>query len=126
MGKLFTIVFVLFSIVSFAQTAKTGDPVKEHSWGEISNTIKSIQTDVNKLHQDKNAIKIARISKDKEALQAAKQNFKLDRSTFKKDIHYAKVMGVKRPMKFVTKQNHNKAVARQITYRRHNHNTTGK
>jgi hypothetical protein len=112
------IALALFSCVAVAQTSKTMNPGKDISWGEITSALKSVQGDFNKLKQDKQAFKIARRSSDQLTIQTDKEIFKLDRIALKKDIHYAKSVGVKNPMKIVTK--HNKQAAHKIIYRRHN------
>ena len=119
MGKhLLMIALILFSFLSVAKTAKIEYPLKDPSWEKITNAIKSVQNDFNKLKQDQKALKIARISKDQVTIPARKKTLKLDRISLRKDIHYAKVVGVKNPMKIVKKQNH--IVAKKIIYRRHN------
>jgi len=111
------IALALLSSVSVAQTKKSVEAAKDLSWGEITNALKSVQGDLNKLKQDKQAFRIARRSNDQVAFQTEKEIFKLDRIALKKDIHYAKSIGVKNPMKIVLK--HDKKVAHKIVYRRH-------
>ena len=119
MGKhLLMIALILFSFLSVAQTSKTENPLREPSWDKIQNAIKSVQNDFNKLKRDQNALRIARRSKDRVSVQAAKKILKLDRISLRKNIHYTKVLGVKNPVKIVNKQNN--LVAKKIIYRRHN------